>query len=66
MCSRTIDYINITNSTTDTVGVRLFNRIPKHLKLEGNFRVFKSKVKALLIENSICSVDEFILVLGRS
>jgi len=50
---------NITKQSPDTWGVKFFNALPLELKQLENISVFKRKIKELLLDHCIYSIDEY-------
>jgi hypothetical protein len=40
-------------------GIRLYNKVPDHIKMRDNFKSFKRDLKSFLLQHSFYSVDEF-------
>ncbi len=52
--------LEISASLPQNMGPKLFNKLPDHIKLENNHKIFKNKLKKFLVEESFYSVGEFL------
>jgi hypothetical protein len=41
------------------MGIKLYNKVPDHIKMRDNFGSFKRDLKSFLLQHSVYSVDEF-------
>jgi hypothetical protein len=41
------------------MGIRMYNKVPDHIKIRDNFKSFKTELKSLLLQHTFYLVNEF-------
>jgi len=51
---------NMLKKSVNNLGIKLYNRLPNYFKKLGDLKPFKKQVKALLLQQSFYSIEEYL------